>query len=153
MGGIPKEIYRLFRKVRDLFIATVFPTEGIFKAKFLQFVVGGISDGKFAFSDIVSGNDLNKFYKQFRDVRNKYVDDRIGEISKDLGEALDKETLKKMPEWFMDYVAAKERLLQKLSDLDSFIELPPDIRKEYFESSKGLREHLLERLIPIALEE
>src|SRR3972149_8814140 len=143
MGGIPKEIYRLFRKVRDLFIATVVPTEGIFKAKFLQFVVGGMSDGKFDFSDLVSGNDLKGFYKKFRDIRDDYVENKFGEITGDLGESLNKEVLKKMPEWFMDYVAAKERLLQTLTDLDSFIELPADIRKEYFESSKELREKML----------
>jgi len=53
MAVVPKEIQRLFRRVRDLFVLAVFPNAGILKGRFLRFVLRGIRSGELDFSDLV----------------------------------------------------------------------------------------------------
>lgn len=153
MAVIPKEIQRLFRRVRDLFILAVFPNAGILKGKFFRFVVRGIRSGEFDFSDLVGPDDLNEFYRRFRELRDEYVEQHYEDILERIGEGATKEELKELPEFLIDYFAAKERFLTELSTLESFVTLPADIRTELFHSSKPLREKMLERLLPITLVE
>jgi len=54
MAVVPKEIQRLFRRVRDLFILAVFPSAGILKGRFFRFVLQGIRSGELDFSDLVA---------------------------------------------------------------------------------------------------
>jgi hypothetical protein len=100
-------------------------------------------------------------------------------------EAVTIDELRTLPDFLLDYFAAKERLASALSTVGANLRvrpqpaddrvarepvppiadrstpavrvpgllLPADIRTELFESSKPLREKMLERLIPIALEE
>jgi hypothetical protein len=151
MAILPKEIQRLFRKVRDLFIAAIFPNSGIFKAKFFRFIVGGIESGKFDFSKLVSGDDLNDFYREFRKLRDEYVEENLGDILGMIEEKIPAEKLKELPKFFLDFFAAKERFLNDITNINKFIKLPADIRVEMFESSKSLRIRLLDRYLPIAL--
>jgi len=153
MPGIPNEIYRLFRKVRDLFITVVFPNEGIFKAKFLRFVVEGAASGNFDFSELVSGDDLNEFYREFRKVRDDYVEEHYDDILGEVGIDISKDDLKRLPDWFVGFMGAKEKFLHNLADIERFVELPVDIRTGLFDTNKSLREEMLRRLIPIAFEE
>lgn len=150
---IPNEIYRLFRKIRDVFVKAIWPSGGIFKVKFLKFVLDGVASGSIDFSDFVNSNDMNNFYRDFRKLRDNYVDEHFKEITDKLGEGIDKDDLKKLPDWFVDFMGSKELFLNKLADIDSFIELPIDIRTELFDENKSLREEMLNRLIPIAFDE
>ncbi len=153
MAIIPKEIQRLFRKVRDLFVLAVFPNAGVLKVKFFRFVVGGIRRGEFDFSDLVGRDDLNEFYRRFRELRDAYVEEHYSDILEHTGETVPKDRLKELPDFLIDYFAAKEKFLSELSSINSFIKLPADIRTELFESSKPLREKMLERLLPIVFQE
>jgi len=131
----------------------VFPNAGILKGKFFRFVLRGIRAGELDFSDLVGPDDLNEFYRRFRELRNDYVEEHYSDILERIGERATREELKELPGFLIDYFAAKERLLNQLSNIDSFITLPADIRTELFESSKPLRESMLERLLPITLVE
>jgi len=153
MAILPKGIQRLFRQVRDLFIATIFPTSGIFKAKFLQFIIKGSQSGEFDFSDLVGKDDLNDFYRAFRKLRNQYVEENFNTIIAGIEEEIPKDKLKELPKYLLDYFAAKERFVNDLTDINKFIKLPADIRAELFESSKSLRVKLLERYMPLVLKD
>ena len=153
MTLVPKEIQRLFRKVRDLFIQAVYPNAGILRGKFFRFIANGVRSGDFDFSDLVAQDDLNEFYHSFRKLRDDYVEEHYTDILERIKESATKEELKELPDFLFDYFAAKQRLANELSDIESFTKLPPDIRTELFESSKPLREKMLERLIPIVLTE
>jgi hypothetical protein len=84
-------------------------------------------------------------------LRNDYVEERYHDILGSIPIDVHMDQLKKLPDFLVEFIGAKERFLNDLCDIERFVELPADIRFDLFESSKPLREAMLERLLPIVL--